>query len=115
MKDLTPLPKMTPLPKNLMARNRGRSLSANQIKRLTEEDVERLLPDADLALPVNGNLTVMRTLDEVIGALEKRVKARIKLRPEFKLLLTVSGIGQILGLTRARGRASSPQGEAPVS
>ena len=29
---------------NLMARNRGRSLSANQIKRLTEEDVRLLLP-----------------------------------------------------------------------
>jgi len=84
---------------NLMARNRGRSLSANQIKRLTDEDVEQLLPDADLALPVKGNVTVMHTLDEVIGALEQRVKARIKLRPEFKLLLTVSGIGQILGLT----------------
>jgi transposase len=84
---------------NLMARNRGRSLSANQIKRLSYEAVERLLPDADLALAVNSNLAVMRTLDGVIGLLEKAVKERIKLRPEFKPLLTVSGIGEILGLT----------------
>jgi transposase len=41
----------------------------------------------------------MRTLDGVIGLLEKAVKERIKLRPEFKPLLTVSGIGEILGLT----------------
>jgi len=84
---------------NLMARNRGRSLSANRIKRLTYEEVDALLPDADLALAVKGNLAVMRTLEGVIGLLEKRVKSRIRLRPQFKPLLTVSGIGEILGLT----------------
>ena len=41
----------------------------------------------------------MRTLEGAIGLLEKRVKSEIKLRPAFKLLLTVSGIGEILGLT----------------
>jgi transposase len=35
----------------------------------------------------------------VIGVLVKTVKGRIKLRPPFKPLLTVSGIGEILGLT----------------
>jgi transposase len=84
---------------NLMARNLGHSLSANRVKRLSYEDVDRLLPDIDLALAVKGTLAVMRTLDGVISVLEKRVKARIKLRPAFKPLLTVSGIGQILGLT----------------
>jgi transposase len=84
---------------NLLARNRGRSLGANQIKRLSYEEVDRLLPDADLALAVKGNLAVMRTLEGVIALLEKSIKGRIKLRPGFKPLLTVSGIGQILGLT----------------
>jgi transposase len=84
---------------NLMARNRGHSLRANQIKRLSYEDVDRLLPDFDLALAVKSTLAVMRTLDGAIGILEKRVKARIRLRPAFKPLLSVSGIGQILGLT----------------
>ena len=84
---------------NLLARNRGHSLSANRIKRLTYEEVDRLLPDVDLALAVKSNLAVMRTLEGVIGLLEKTVKARIKLRPQFKPLLSVSGIGQILGLT----------------
>jgi len=84
---------------NLLARNRGSSLGANRIKRLTYEDVDLLLPDADLALAVKSNLAVMRTLDGVIALLEKAVKARTKLRCEFEPLLTVSGIGQILGLT----------------
>jgi len=84
---------------NLMARNRGHSLSANRIKRLSYEEVDGLLPDPDLALAVKSTLAVMRTLEGAIGLLEKRVKSEIKLRPAFKLLLTVSGIGEILGLT----------------
>ena len=84
---------------NLMARNRGCSMSANRVKRLTDEEVDRLLPDAELALAVKSNLAVMRTLEAVITGLEKVVKARSKLRPEFEPLLSVSGIGPILGLT----------------
>ena len=84
---------------NLLARNRGCSLGANQVKRLSYEDVDRLLPEPDLALAVKSNLAVMGTLDDMISALEKAAKARGRLRPAFKPLLTVSGIGQILGLT----------------
>ena len=84
---------------NLMARSRGHSLSANQIRRLSHEDVDRLLPDADLALAVKSNLEVMRTLDGLIDRIEKTVLRKIKLREEFQPLLSVSGIGNILGLT----------------
>ena len=84
---------------NLMARNRGRSLSANRVKGLSYEEVDRLLPDRDLALALKSNLAVMHTLAAVIGSLEQAVKGRIKLRPEYKRLLTVSGIGEILALT----------------
>jgi len=84
---------------NLLARNRGHSLSANAVKRLRFEEVDELLPDEDLALAVKSNLAVMGTLEEMITQLEKAAKAKIQLRPEFKPLLTVSGIGQILGLT----------------
>ncbi len=84
---------------NLMARNRGHSLSANQIKRLSNEEVDRLLPDADLALAVKSNLAVMRTLDGVISCIEKAVLQKVKLRAEFEPLLSVNGIGNILSLT----------------
>jgi len=84
---------------NLMARNRGHSLSGNQIKRLSNEEVDRLLPDADLALAVKSTLEVMRTLDGLIDRIEKTVLQKIKLRKEFQPLLSVNGIGNILGLT----------------
>jgi transposase len=84
---------------NLLTRNRGRSLSANAIKRLTYAEVDQLLPDAQLALAVKGSLAVMPTVAGVIALLEKAAKARARLRSAFKPLLTVSGIGDILGLT----------------
>lgn len=84
---------------NLLARNRGCSLGANQVKRLSYADVERLLPEFELALAVKSTLAVMRALEAVITGLEQAAKARSKLRPEFEPLLSVSGIGQILGLT----------------
>lgn len=84
---------------NLFARNLGHSLSGNAIKRLSAEAVDRLLPQAHLALAVKCNLAVMQTLDAQIAALEQVIKASIRARPEFQVLLTVSGIGAILGLT----------------
>ena len=84
---------------NLLARDLGHSLSANQIRSLTYEEVNRLLPETDLALAVQSTLAVMRTQEAVIDLLEKEVKTKTRLRPAFKPLLTVSGIGEILGLT----------------
>ena len=45
---------------NLFARDRGRSLSANEVKRLTPEGVSRLLPDPNQALAVQATLLAMR-------------------------------------------------------
>ncbi len=84
---------------NLMSRNRGHGMGANRVKSLCDEEVDRLLGEECLALAVKSNLTIMQCLDGQIHELEKVVKARSKLEPEFKPLLSVSGIGNILGLT----------------
>src|SRR5262245_66511756 len=41
----------------------------------------------------------MRRLETEIAVLERVVKERIKLRPAYRYLLTVNGIGQTLALT----------------
>ena len=84
---------------NLLARNLGHAPGANAIKRLSPEAVDPLLPDRHLALAVQSNLAVMQALDAQITALEPVVRAEIRPRPEFQPLRTVSGIGEILGLT----------------
>lgn len=84
---------------NLVARNTGASVSGNRIKQWERDDVLSLLPDADRALAVTSNLAVMHCLADQIAILERTVKERVKLRPAFRQLLTVSGIGDILALT----------------
>jgi transposase len=84
---------------NLMARHRGRGLSANEVKRLSVEQVDELVDDHYRALAIKSTLVVMRSLEEMIEMVERAVKARVRLRPAFRPLLTVSGIGEILGLT----------------
>jgi transposase len=84
---------------NLMSRNKGMGLSADKIRQLSDAEVERLLPQTDLARAVKSNLAVYRCLVEEIDGLEKVVKRRVKLRRSFRHLLTVDGIGSILGMT----------------
>jgi transposase len=84
---------------NLMARNTGVSMSGNRIKQLQSETVSDVLGSAERALAVESTLVVMQCLAEQIGVVERAVKERVKLRPAFRQLLTVSGIGDILALT----------------
>ena len=84
---------------NLFARDRGRSLSANEVKRLTPETVNRLLPDPNQALAVQATLLPMRGQEAAIDLLEREALAQVRLRPAYRHLLSVSGIGQVLGLT----------------
>lgn len=85
--------------RNLISRNIGTSMNGNQVKKLQAEAVCVLLPNEDLALAVNSNIHVMQTLDEQVKIIEKAVKKKAQLKPEFKKLQTVPGIGIVLALT----------------
>jgi transposase len=84
---------------NLLARNRGRSLSANAIRRLSPERVGELLADANLALAVQCTLLAMRGQEAAIELLEREACTQVKGQPQYAHLLTTSGIGKILGMT----------------
>jgi transposase len=84
---------------NLMTRNTGSSLSAKRVKALDVQQIDELLPDADLALAVKANLSVLSSADDQVQLLEQTVTQRVKLRPQFRFLKTVPGIGEILALT----------------
>jgi transposase len=84
---------------NLVTRNTGSSINANRIKGLTAEEVENILGNGDLALAVKANLSVMCSANEQTELLERTVTQRVKLKPQFRFLKTVPGIGQILALT----------------
>ena len=83
---------------HLVARNTGVSIQGNRIKQWQRDEVASLMPEEERALAVESTLVVMQGLAEQVTVVERAVKERVKRRPAFRLLLTVSGIGDILAL-----------------
>lgn len=84
---------------NLISRNTGQMISSNTVKKITMEAVKGIIPEPNRLLAVQSNRTVMMCLEEEIKKLEKAVLQQARMRPEFKPLLSVTGIGKILGMT----------------
>ena len=85
--------------KNIFSRNLGSTMRGDDIKTLGEKDVKRLFPEAYLRLSVMASLSTVHHLTARIQEIEKTLVGRVRLRDDFKGLLTVPGIGTILGLT----------------
>ena len=58
---------------NLVLRNAGSRITANDVKMLTPEEVATLLTDENLAMAVKANVAVMSCLQEKIEHLERAV------------------------------------------
>lgn len=84
---------------NILARQTGGRMSGEAIKRLTTDRVKEFGFGPDVTLALEANRAVSETLQQQIEALEKRLQARVKLRPEYRLLKTVPGIGETLATT----------------
>jgi transposase len=85
---------------NLVSRNTGHGISTEEIRRFDDQAISELCGgDAARALAIKSNLALLRCFDEQIQVLERVVLAEAKLKPEFEKLLTVDGIGKILGMT----------------
>lgn len=84
---------------NLEQRNRGTKISSNQVKQLTAEHIGELYDNQDLALALTTTVKVIEILTEQARTIERAVLKKAKLREEYKQLLTVWGIGEILALT----------------
>ncbi len=84
---------------NILTRNAAPSLSVYNIKKIQDEQVAALSDDANIVLALKSNITVIRCLQTAIKEIEACVLNQVRLRQEFQQLLSVSGIGPILGLT----------------
>lgn len=85
---------------NLCSRNCGHGLSMKEVRALDESEINRLCgEDHARALAMKSNLAVLRCLDEQVQSVERVVLAQAKLKPEFEKIMTVDGIGKILGMT----------------
>lgn len=84
---------------NLISRNFGITMSGDEVRKLQEEDVEKIFKEKHLILSGKANIGAMRFLSERIKEIEKAVLKEARLKGEYKKLLTVPGIGKILALT----------------
>lgn len=81
---------------NIAARQRGIKINSNQVKRLTDDEVDQMEFPEDVGLAIKSNLAVIITLNAQIDLLEKRLQEKVGERPEYALLTSVPGIGRIL-------------------
>jgi transposase len=85
---------------NLVSRNSGKGISTDEIRKFNDKTIGQSCGgDGIRALAIQSNLAVLRCLDDQIRVLERTVLVQARLKPEFKKLLTVDGIGDILGMT----------------
>lgn len=84
---------------NLMARNLGRRFGIHEIQKLSEAEADDLFDSEYLAMAVKSNLSIFSCLSHEIEILERAILAKVRHRPLFALLETITGIGKILGLT----------------
>ena len=76
---------------NFVNRNMGIAISGNDVKKLSDEDVEKMLENEYLVLSGQANISVIKHLKVEIQKLEKAILKDARLKPEFKRLLTVNG------------------------
>lgn len=81
---------------NILTRQTGARMKSDAVKQLTAAQVEALGFTPDVALAMEANRAVSQTLGQQIEVLEQRLKERVNLRPEYRLLNTVPGIGDTL-------------------
>src|SRR5690242_15030181 len=83
---------------NILARELGATLSSNAIKRLTAEQVNTFGLSADVALAVKSNVAIIEVLNREVERLEARLLESVRLRPEYALLKSIPGIGEVLAI-----------------
>ena len=81
---------------NMLSRETGAGMRSYAVQRLTAPAVEAFGFQPDIGRAMCANVAVIQTLNREIDKLEQRLRECVGLRPEFRLLTSVPGIGQTL-------------------
>lgn len=79
-----------------LAQQTGAYLSANDVKQLTNADIDKMALGSHEAIGMKANVAVMQALQTQIDSIEKVLSEYCRQDPGYRLLNTVSGIGPIL-------------------
>jgi transposase len=83
----------------MIERQTRKKIKGGEVKKLAEEELNAILQEEHLVLSAHSSVSSIGFLTHHIKRIEKVVKGKIKIREPFQYLLTVPGIGDILGLT----------------
>ena len=83
---------------NQLWRTTGTKVASKLIKQV-DESLIPLVDDIHIKMAIQSNLNMIQVLNKDIHLLESTVLNHCHLRPEFLSLLTINGVGPILGLT----------------
>jgi transposase len=85
---------------NIVMRNHGIKIRSNDLKKLTQDPAAELLKDQEeLALAGKASKETIDFLTRQIQRIEKAVQSKVVLKEPFSKLLTLPGVGDILGVT----------------
>jgi transposase len=85
--------------RTLFERSTGQRVNVQTIQDWSAGEVHELIDDPVVASSLAVMLPVVETFNTQIESVERMVLSKLKLRDDFQLLKTVSGIGKILALT----------------
>lgn len=80
----------------LYARQTGGRIGGNAVKQLTMDQIAQWNWLAEASLAAQANLALIQATDIVIDRLEQQLRQRVTLQPDYAILRSVPGIGEIL-------------------
>jgi transposase len=83
----------------MASRSLGKTISTREIKKLKPQEAHTLFDQEHLCLAGSHALATIHFLSSQIKSIEKEVMKHAKIKPAFASLLTMPGIGNILGMT----------------
>ena len=85
--------------KGMISNWSGINISRSELQKLDSKGIKSFLKNKHGILSAESLLEVTSCLKDQISIIEEEVIKKVKLKKEFKKLLTVNGIGNILGIT----------------
>ena len=83
---------------NQIWRTTGMNVTSTPIKQ-ADFSLLNMIDDKHVKMAIKSNLMMIHALNQQVDELENTVLNQVKLKPEFLSLLTIDGIGKILGMT----------------
>jgi len=86
---------------NLYSRTTGLKIKRNEVMKMSPDVLKQIFEEEHIIFSAQSTISLISYLGKSISEIEKIVLQAMKLKPEFHMLITMPGIGEILALTIA--------------